>query len=225
MKRLRHPAQAGWLVLVYRVPSDVSNNRVSVWRDLKRAGALYLQQCVCVLPARSEPRAALGEVRDKIVRLGGSSNLFEVPGMAEQEEQALLDGFRDLSARQYAEIVEECEIKFVKEVEFETFRENFTFAEAEEIEQDLDKIRRWYARVQERDWFGATGRDAVARHIERCEALLEGFYTEVHTRTVGLVNGPDAAEMGGATADRLPPLAVVPPTRAASPRPARRRSG
>lgn len=195
---------------MYRVPSEVSNNRVSVWRDLKRMGALYLQQCVCVLPLRAEVRIAVNEVRDKIVRLGGSSNLFEVSSLAEDEERALFEGFRDLSARQYAEIVEECEIKFVKEVEFETFRQNFTFAEADEIEQDLDKIRRWYARVQERDWFGTAGREDVARWIGQCELLLEGFYTEVHARTAANANGPEAAEMGSTAHGHLPRLAVVP---------------
>ena len=34
-----------WLVLVYRIPSEPASKRVAIWRDLKRTGALYLQQC------------------------------------------------------------------------------------------------------------------------------------------------------------------------------------
>ncbi|HZQ99158.1 MAG TPA: Chromate resistance protein ChrB [Chloroflexota bacterium] len=187
--------EGGWLVLVYRVPVEPSNARVSVWRELKRLGALYLQQCVCVVPNRPELAAGLARARDKIARFGGSSNLFVVPRVDPDEEAALIQQFRDLSAKQYAEIVEECETKFVKEVEFETCRENFTFAEAEEIEQDLDKVRRWFQRVQERDWFGAEGSDEVRRLIARCEELLEGFYAEVHARAAGHAGGPDASEV------------------------------
>jgi hypothetical protein len=185
----------GWLVLVYRVPSEPSSTRVAIWRDLKRAGAHYLQQCVCVLPRRPDLRAVVEGVREKIGRLGGSSNLFEVPWLAPEDEEVLIGGFRDLVAKQYDEIVEECETKFVKEVEFEYFRENYTFAEAEEIEQDLDKIRRWYARVRERDWFEAPGRQDVEDWIMRCEDLLEGFYVEVHARTSSSGSSPDDHEV------------------------------
>src|SRR5262245_3190003 len=97
---------AGWLVLVYRVPSDPSSSRVAIWRDLKRMGALYLQQCVCVVPDRAELRDGIAAVRERVTSLGGSSNLFPVPVLPADEEAALIDGFRDLSAQQYAEIVE-----------------------------------------------------------------------------------------------------------------------
>jgi hypothetical protein len=205
-------AAGGWLVLVYRVPSEPSSTRVAVWRDLKRIGAHYLQQCVCVVPRRPDLRAAIEAVRAKIERLGGSSNLFEVPWLAPDDEAVLIGGFRDLVAKQYAEIVEECETKFVKEIELETFRENYTFAEAEEIEQDLEKIRRWYARVQERDWFDAPGKSALEERIAHCAELLEAFFLEVHTRTAGAGTNPDDHEIAHQ-------VQIVAPVRPSSPRP------
>jgi hypothetical protein len=209
MKRASHAgASGGWLVLVYRVPPEPSSSRVAVWRDLKRIGAHYLQQCVCVVPRRPDLRAAVDGVREKIGRLAGSSNLFEAPTLPREEEEALIEGFKELVAKQYAEIVEECDTKFVKEIEFETFRENYTFAEAEEIEQDLEKIRRWFARVRERDWFDASGRDEAEVRIARCAELLEGFYFEVHARTAGHASSPDAREVEHGTAG----LVAVPPT-------------
>ncbi len=211
------PGLSGWLVLVYRVPADPSSNRVSVWRDLKRAGALYLQQCVCVVPLRSDLKEAVAAVREKISRLGGSSNLFEVPQLSAVEEDSLVSGFRELAAKQYAEIVEECETKFVKEVEFERFRENFTFAEAEEIEQDLDKIRRWYSRIRERDWFGAPGSNEVEQWLARCEELVEQFYAEVHARSAKHAASPDAAEIE----HEIARLATIPPTEVVRPEVAR----
>jgi hypothetical protein len=171
-----------WLLLIYRVPSEPSNNRVSVWRELKRLGALYLQQCVCVLPAFPECEQSLTAVVKKIDTLGGSHNLFRVPNTGDSEATQLVEGFREMSAKEYGEIIEECRTKFVKEVEFERFRENFTYEEAEEIREDLEKIRRWLTRVVDRDWFDAGMRAQVEAELESCERLLEGFEEEVYRR-------------------------------------------
>jgi len=189
---------AGWFLLIYRVPSEPSNNRVSVWREIKRVGALYLQQCVCILPRRRRMRAALAPIRDRIAKLGGASNLFEIPHLSPEEEAAIIAGFCDLTFQHYSEIVEECETKFFKEIEFERFRQNFTFAEAEEIASDLDKIRNWFQRVRETDWYAANGRTEVEERISRCEKLLEEFYDEVHARASQHTGGPDVVELGHA---------------------------
>lgn len=195
----RPPRQAGglagrWLLLVYRVPSEPSNNRVRIWRELKRIGVLYLQQCVCVVPVRPGMRKAMDKVRQIIIQLGGSSDLFELPSLSAEERERLVSRFRVLVAKQYAEIVEECDTKFVKEIEFETNRRNFSFPEAEEMEQDLDKIRRWYERVRQRDWFGAPGHEDVDLWIERCQTRLDRYEGEVHARAAAENEGPDASE-------------------------------
>jgi hypothetical protein len=172
-----------WLLFIYRVPSEPSNNRVSVWRELKRLGALYLQQCVCIVPALPECERGLESAAQRVEALGGSYNLFRLTQLERAERERLIAGFRELSAKEYAEIVEECRTKFVKEIEFERFRENYTYEEAEEIREDLEKIRRWYARVVERDWFSSGQRDEVAVELAECERLLEAFEEEVYRRT------------------------------------------
>jgi hypothetical protein len=187
-------AKVRWLVLVYRVPSEPSSNRVAIWRELKRIGALYLQQCACVVPDREDVGNEIAAVRTQIAQLKGSSTLFPSAPLTASEEAALVDQFRQLVEKQYAEIVEECETKFAKEIQSETARQNFSFAEAEEIAEDLEKIRRWFARARQRDWFGAPGRDDVREWITRCEKMLERFETEAHRRaTRG--QGPEEAEV------------------------------
>ena len=42
---------------------------MAVWRDLKRIGAHYLQQCVCVVPHRPDLREAVDELeKDDVLR-------------------------------------------------------------------------------------------------------------------------------------------------------------
>jgi hypothetical protein len=166
-------------IFVYQVPSQPSAARVGIWRELKRIGALYLQQSVCILPNTEPLLTSLQRITERITELGGTYHLLPIHELPEAEETKIIEGFIAQSNLQYDEIIENCEINFTKEIEFETFRQNFTYAEAEEIRQELDKIRRWYDRVVERDWFGAARRDEALRWIEQCERLLEEFEEKV----------------------------------------------
>ncbi|MGB3329699.1 MAG: Chromate resistance protein ChrB [Thermomicrobiales bacterium] len=181
-----------WRVLIYRVPTEPASGRVGVWRDLKQLGALYLQQCACIVPAREDLAGRITRITTRIDDLGGSSWLLEVPTVEPVQEERLIAAFRDLRNKEYAEIVEECETRFVKEVEFEHFRQNYTFEESEEIGQDLEKIRRWFDRVRDRDWFDADGRREVEERIAHCVALLAEFEEEVYRRADSDLSAEDA---------------------------------
>ena len=164
----------GWHLFVYRLPSKPSSARVAVWRDLRRLGALPLQQAVVALPADRGFEGRLDAVEARVATEGGSSYRFVVDGDARLEAD-----WNALRHQEYEEIVEECETKFEREIEFEIFRGNLTAGEAEEIEADLDKLRAWFARVDARDVFGAPARERAAAAIERCARQLEDFERRV----------------------------------------------
>jgi hypothetical protein len=171
-----------WLLLVYRVPSEPASKRVTIWRDLKRLGALYLQQCVCLVPHTEALAAAFDRVHSKIVDDGGEALCMKIPQLRPADETKIIDALRALRDKEYDELIEECATKFVKEIEFERFRNNYTFEEAEEIEHDLDKIRRWFTRIVERDWFAAPRRAPAEAWIEQCQVLLDAFEHDVYAR-------------------------------------------
>jgi hypothetical protein len=173
------PAIGDWLLLTYKVPTQSSRARVAVWRDLKRLGALYLQQAVCVLPALPDVVVALDQVRQRIEDLDGTSFSARLADLSGSDQAQLVDGFRANSEREYAEIIEECETKFFKEIEFERFRKNYTYEETEEIGQDLDKLRRWLAKIIDRDWVRAPGRAEAEAKVAECATMLEEFEAEV----------------------------------------------
>ena len=177
-------ADGPWLMLIYRVPSDSSRARVAVWRELKRLGVLYVQQAVCVLPERSDLRTKLDKVRVRIDELGGSSIFLTLTDVEPDVRRQFVEGFREQSEKEYAEIIEECETKFFKEIEFERFRNNYTFEEAEEIRQDLEKLRRWLEKVEARDWMGAEGHEVARQKVAECEQMLELFEADVYEKTV-----------------------------------------
>ena len=204
-----------WRVLIYRVPTEPASKRVAVWRDLKRLGALYLQQCACIFPDIPGLTQEVNQVAAKIPALGGETFLLDVPTLQPADEARIIEAFRAQRASEYAEIIEECETKFVKEIEFEHFRQNYTFEEAEEIEQDLEKIRRWFDRVRERDWFKADRRDEVETWLAKCQGLLARFEEEVYRRS-GSDNAEvqqEVAEVQDAQPPALRPITPLRPVR------------
>ena len=168
-----------FVMLAYRMPAKPTASRVAVWRALKKSGAVYLQDSVCVMPDTTAIRRELRPVLDRINSAKGRFHLLPLRTAPAEEQEKLIDLFLEQSAHHYQEIIENCEVNFVKEIEFEVFRENFTYEEAEEIRMEFEKIVMWFDRVAARDWFGAPNRDAAEGWILRCEQLLEDFETRV----------------------------------------------
>ena len=198
-----------WTLLVYRVPTEPASRRVAIWRHLKRMGGLYLQQCVCLFPARTEILAELELRAAEIRESGGDVTIFDIPELRPGDEERIITTFRDLRNKDYAEIIEECETKFVKEIEFEHFRQNYSYAETEEIRQDLEKLQRWFQRVVDRDWFGADRREETQSWITRCSELLAEFEQEVYRRQNG--------DLGQAFDLDLAPISTIPGTTRVAP--------
>ena len=169
-----------WHLFVYRLPKQSSSMRVAVWRELRRIGALPLQQAVVALPEQGGMSDRLDPIAERVRRQGGVVYRFPLHGISAQDDARLRQEWDALRTQEYQEIVEECETKFEREIEFEVFRENFTAAEAEEIEADLEKIKTWFERVCARDVFVVAGRERAERAISKCESLLDDFVQRVY---------------------------------------------
>ncbi len=171
------PTAGGWLLLVYRVPPEPSRLRAAVWRRLKSLGAIYLQNSAAALPAGLGAERALRKLRSEILDMGGTAVLLSCAVLAgAQEVHAAFQAARD---DEYEEIVDRCE-DFLAQVKKEHVAGHYTFAELEENEVDLDKLQKWFARVRQRDVFGASGRPAVERALERCGQSLEEYAARVY---------------------------------------------
>jgi hypothetical protein len=183
--------KTNFMVLVYRVPAKPTAGRVAVWRQLKKVGAIYLQQSVCTFPDIPAVRHDLAPILARIDDAAGEYHLLPLRKLDQGEEAKLVKQFVDQTATHYEEIIENCEVNFTKEIEFETFRKNFTYEEAEEIRLEFEKIRTWFERVNQRDWFGAPNRKEALEWLGRCEGLLEDFEAKVfdlHDKAAGNMN-------------------------------------
>jgi DNA-binding transcriptional regulator PaaX len=167
----------GWLVLVYRVPSEPTRLRAAVWRRLKRLGAIYLQNSVAALPASVAAERALRKLRSEILDMSGTAALLSAAVLAgEPEVRAAFQAARD---DEYEEIADKCQ-DFLAEVKKEYGASHFTYAELEENEVDLVKLKNWLERVRQRDAFGAAGRQAAEKWLAECEQSLEAYAARVY---------------------------------------------
>ena len=84
------------------------------------------------------------------------------------------DQFQAARADEYAEIVREAEL-LLAHIARETEHRDFTYAELEELEQDLTKLKRWADQVRARDYFMSPAAQTVTGVLERCDKALEAF--------------------------------------------------
>jgi hypothetical protein len=167
----------GWLLLIYRVPSEPTRLRAAVWRRLKSLGAIYLQNSAAALPFSTGAERALRKLRREILGMSGSAVLLSCAVL--EGEQGVLAAFQAARNDEYAEIVDRCE-DFLGQVRKEYVADHFTYAELEENEVDLVKLRNWFGRVRERDAFGASGRVAAEQGLAACEQALEDYAARVY---------------------------------------------
>jgi DNA-binding transcriptional regulator PaaX len=130
--------EAGWLLLVYRVPSEPTRLRAAVWRRIKSLGAIYLQNSVAALPASTAAERSLRMLRNEILEMSGTAMLLSCAVLSGEAE--IKSAFTAARDDEYEEIVDKCQ-DFLAEVEQEYTDSHFSYAELEENEVDLLKLR------------------------------------------------------------------------------------
>jgi hypothetical protein len=170
-----------WLLLIYTVPAEPSRKRASIWREIKRIGAVYLRDGVCVLPERPETATAMRAIVAKVDEFEGQATLVEAARLDSARADRVVAQACTARAEEYADIAREAE-RLLGHVARETEHRDFTFGELEELEADLGKLKRWTAQVQARDYFGVGPDSRLVELLDRCVAALAAFLEETASR-------------------------------------------
>lgn len=172
----------GWLLLTYRLPSGGSSPRVAVWREVRRSGALQLQQSVVAFPDDAAFSRAVDRLRVLVSELGGETLAVRAEPLAAADGARLLDAWNEARAAEYIELVSECG-KFLAEIDHEFEIEKFTLAELDEEESALERLQRWHERIATRDLHDAPGSEAAGAALEQAQGALDRYSTVVFERT------------------------------------------
>jgi hypothetical protein len=165
-----------WLLVTVSTAAS-STLRVHAWRKLRSLGALYLQNSVVLLPERPETTQVVARLLDRLRRSGGDGRSLSIAITDPDEERQVIAQFSAERSDEYREVVSRVP-SFLEEIAYERARGRATYAEVEESEADLERLRKWFARVKARDYFDARGRVEAEQAIERCAAELADFEAE-----------------------------------------------
>src|SRR5919198_2962570 len=98
-----------WLLLIYTVPAEPSRKRAFVWREVKKVGAVYLRDGVCILPDRADTAAAMRAIADKVEQFGGQAVVVQAARLDPARVESVIAQSRAARAEEYREIAREAE--------------------------------------------------------------------------------------------------------------------
>jgi hypothetical protein len=167
-----------WKLITYRLPAEPSRHRVAVWRELRRLGAVALQQGTWAVPDGEPFDAGFAQVVQTIRTAGGEPVVLAVA--EEEASTAQLEAlFTAQREAEWAEFLSDCG-KYENELAGEVAKGKLTLAELDEEEHSLDRLRRWYRAIRARDLFGAPGAEGAERRLKECADALEAFAEQVY---------------------------------------------
>ena len=196
-----------WLLLIYTVPSQPSRKRASVWRELKKLGAVYLRDGCALLPRRAELEDRMRAMVARIAEFEGTADLVISPHFAAERVVELVQRFQEDRVVEYRE-VHHASVRFLREVLHEVDADDFSFPDVDKLDSELGRLHRWYGQIEERDYFEAEGSTRVLEILAKCDQAFENFTATASSRGEDSGDGRDDVfeRLGGAAApaDPLP---------------------
>lgn len=146
-----------WLLLLHSLPAKSAPQRMALWRQLKRLGAVSFKTSAAVLPDRPDLFEGLQWLAQKVRQQGGEATLIragDIDGITDEEIIAL---FQQARTADYEEILTEARSQQPQEA-----------GKAEtSAGPDLEKLTARYQTVRQVDFFDCPAGVKVARLLEQ----------------------------------------------------------
>ncbi len=147
-----------WVLLAYRLPREPSTPRITVWRKLRRLGAIQLVDGLVALPASAKNREQFDWLADEILEAGGEAWTWAATPGSKDQQRVLVARVDDAATEDYRALLEEAEQ---------------VLAEGNPDRRTVERLRRELRRIEARDHFAAKDRARAARAVERLGATFE----------------------------------------------------
>jgi hypothetical protein len=163
-----------WLLLIYTLPSQPTRKRAYVWRELKKAGAVYLRDGVALLPRLPHLEEQIRLVAERIEEYEGTVDVLPSPQFSAARSRTLVARFQEERLEEYRELYHAC-VRFLRDVLNQVDADDFGFPDVDNLDSELGRLRRWQEQIGARDYFGAPESSRVQEILAKCEEAFERF--------------------------------------------------
>ena len=164
-----------WLLLIYTVPAEPSRKRAFIWRELKKIGAPYLRDGVCILPERPETLDLAGGIVAKVEEFGGEATLASGARLVPARSAALVDQHPvELEPRNTGTSLES-PVSCSPTSHARRSTASLRMRSSRSWRQTSANFARWTAQVRARDYFGAGAAPDLRDLLDRCDRALGTF--------------------------------------------------
>lgn len=171
--------ERSWLVLAFSLSRTQSSVRVSVWRKLKKCGAVTLCQSLWVLPDSPGHQQELSLISEEILDGGGTAHCARAGFIESRSDDEIVSLFNVARDCEYREFIDNCQ-EFFSEIDKETKNGNFTYIELEENEARYGRLSDWLERIVTRDFFSVASRSDAEAALDECRRLLTEFAASIY---------------------------------------------
>src|SRR5687767_7064707 len=150
-----------WLLLLYALPAQRGSSRVSLWRQLKKSGAIALKSSTYVLPHEPKHRERFQWLAQQVRDSGGDATLIHATDIEGLPDEEIVRMFNAARAEEYAGLNAEL-VKFIAANKRKP-AENFA-TELERFAAQLEEIRQV-------DFFDSPKAQDARMRLEQARAL------------------------------------------------------
>lgn len=137
-------ASEKWLLLLYRLPTKHSSARVSLWRQLKKSGALPFTTSASLLPDSTDHYERFHWFAQQVRDAGGEATLIRVTDVEGVSHADLVRQFNEARAKDYDVLTADL-TKLIAAKKRKA---------GESFPTDLEKLVRQFEEIRKVDFFG-----------------------------------------------------------------------
>jgi len=153
--------QDPWLLLLYSLPARRTSARVSLWRQLKKSGALPFKTSASLLPDTSDHYERFQWLAQQVRDSGGEATLLRVTDVEGLARADIVRQFHEIRANDYAALTTE----LTKLVAGNKRRTTAAFP------AELEKHRRQFEEIRKIDFFDCPRAQDAQMLLQRAAAL------------------------------------------------------
>lgn len=157
----------GWIVLTYSLPSKASSSpRVTLWRRLRRLGAIALSG-VQILPDQPDCLEAFHWLAQEVQQAKGEALVMRVESFQGMSNQNITQRFREARQEDYAELE-----AAVTELERILLMAATEIADPVSVREVLEKLYKHHAEIRKIDFFDCPEQIAIAARLKQLSQTL-----------------------------------------------------